>query len=76
MSTQLPLDALEIALWTRDRAGHDIKGVIHHSDAGAQYTSICYSTRHSDAGAVASIGIVGDSYDKRRSGVPDRFDGH
>ncbi len=63
MPTQLPLDALEMALWTRDRAGHDISGVIHHSDAGAQYTSIRYSARLSDAGAVASIGTVGDSYD-------------
>jgi putative transposase len=36
MPTQLPLDALEMALWTRHRAGHDINGVIHHSDAGVQ----------------------------------------
>jgi putative transposase len=36
MPTQLPLDALEMALWTRDRAGHAVNGVIHHSDAGAQ----------------------------------------
>jgi putative transposase len=63
MPTELPLDALEMALWTREGAGHDISGVIHHSDAGAQYTSIRYSTRLSAAGAVASIGSVGDSYD-------------
>jgi putative transposase len=63
MPTQLPLNALEMALWTRAGAGQPVTGVIHHSDAGAQYTSIRYSTRLSDAGAVASIGTVGDSYD-------------
>lgn len=32
MPTELPLDALEMALWTRERAGEDIGGVVHHSD--------------------------------------------
>jgi putative transposase len=63
MPTELPLDALEMALYTRTRSGEDIAGVIHHSDAGAQYTSIRYATRLADAGALASIGSVGDSYD-------------
>jgi putative transposase len=63
MPTQLPLDALEMALWTRARAGADVTGVVHHSDAGSQYTSIRYTSRLADAGAVASIGSVGDSYD-------------
>jgi putative transposase len=63
MPTELPLDALEMALWTRARAGQDVDGVIHHSDAGSQYTSIRYSNRLLDAGAVASIGTVADSYD-------------
>ena len=35
MPTELPLDALEMALWIRDRAGEDVTGVIQHSDAGA-----------------------------------------
>jgi transposase InsO family protein len=61
--TELPLDALEMALWTRDQAGQPVRGLVHHSDAGSQYTSIRYSTRLDDAGAVASIGTVGDSYD-------------
>lgn len=63
MPTELPLDALEMALWVRARAGHDVDGVVHHSDAGTQYTSIRYSTRLLDAGALASIGSVGDSFD-------------
>jgi putative transposase len=63
MPTELPLDALKMALWTRQPAGQDITGVVHHSDAGAQYTSIRYSERLADIGALASIGTVGDSYD-------------
>ena len=68
MPTELPLDALEMALWTRGRAGQTdpdgrLEGLIHHSDAGSQYTAIRYAERLSDAGALASIGSVGDSYD-------------
>ena len=36
MPTELPLDALEMALWVRGRAGQSIDGLIHHSDAGSQ----------------------------------------
>lgn len=42
MPTGLPLDALEMVLWVRERACQDVTGVVHHSDAGAQ------STRPSD----------------------------
>lgn len=68
MPTELPLDALEMALWTRAREGHTddngrIAGLVHHSDAGSQYTAIRYADRLAEAGALASIGSVGDSYD-------------
>ncbi len=68
MPTALPLDALEMALWTRGRAGHTdpdgrLAGLIHHSDAGSQYTAIRYAERLTDAGALASIGSIGDSFD-------------
>ena len=63
MPTELPLDALEMALWVRERAGEGIEGLVHHSDAGSQYTSIRYTARLTDIGALASIGSVGDSYD-------------
>ena len=45
MPTELPLDALEMALWTRGRDGQDPAGVVHHSDAGSQYTLIKYTLR-------------------------------
>lgn len=67
MATELPLDALEMALWTRTRAGQDVTGLVHHSDAGSQYTSIRYTNRLLDAGALASIGSVGDSYDNAQA---------
>ena len=63
MTTDLPLDALDMALWQRGRAGHDVRGLVHHSDAGSQYTAIRYADRLAQAGALPSIGSVGDSYD-------------
>jgi putative transposase len=63
MSTDLVLDALEMGIWQRQRAGHSIQGLVHHSDAGSQYTSIRYTERLAEAGAKPSIGSVGDSYD-------------
>jgi putative transposase len=59
MQTDLVLDALEQALWSRSGA----KGVIHHSDRGSQYLSIRYSERLAEAGVEPSVGSVGDSYD-------------
>ena len=63
MTTDLVLDALEMGIWQRRRTGHDLQGLVHHSDAGSQYTSIRYSERLAEAGAEPSIGSVGDSYD-------------
>ena len=38
MRTQLVLDAIEQAIWTRARAGvTDLTGLIHHTDAGSRY---------------------------------------
>ncbi len=59
MHTDLVLDALEQALWSR----HGTKGVVHHSDRGSQYLSIRYSERLEQDGVEPSVGSVGDSYD-------------
>jgi putative transposase len=63
MSTQLVLDALEQAIWTRQRARADLTSVVAHSDRGSQYTSIRYSERLEQAGIAGSVGSVGDSFD-------------
>jgi transposase InsO family protein len=63
MRTDLALDALDMGLWERSRAGQDITGLIHHSDMGVQYRAIRYTERLAEAEAVASIGTKGDSYD-------------
>jgi putative transposase len=63
MTTGLVLDALEMGIWQRRRTGHNLQGLVHHSDAGSQYTSIRYTERLAEAGARPSIGSVGDSYD-------------
>jgi putative transposase len=61
MSTDFVLDALEQALYAR-QPERDSK-LIHHSDRGAQYVSIRYSERLSEAGVEPSVGSKGDSYD-------------
>lgn len=64
MRTQLVLDAIEQAIWTRARTGvTDLTGLIHHTDAGSQYTSIAFTQRLLDAGVDASVGTVGDALD-------------
>ena len=63
LRTDLALDALEMGLWTRRREGRDTTGLIHHSDRGVQYVAIRYTQRLAEAGAVASVGTTGDSYD-------------
>jgi hypothetical protein len=35
MPTGLPLDALEMALWILVRGGEEVRGLVHHSDAGS-----------------------------------------
>jgi putative transposase len=64
MKTALVLDALEQALWTRRHGGRgDLAGLIHHTDAGSQYTSIAFTERLAAAGVSGSVGTVGDAYD-------------
>jgi putative transposase len=63
LRTDLALDALEMGLWARSRDGHPTSGLIHHSDKGVQYVAVRYTQRLAEAGAVASVGSTGDSYD-------------
>jgi putative transposase len=61
MRTDLVLDALRMAL-TRRHAGADLE-LVHHSDAGSQYTSYAFTQVLDDYTVLASIGSVGDAYD-------------
>jgi putative transposase len=60
MRTGMVLDALEMARWAR---GTRLDGLVAHSDAGSQFTSVRYGERLAELGAVPSIGSIGDSYD-------------
>jgi putative transposase len=61
MRTDLVADALRMAL-TRRQAGADLE-LVHHSDAGSQYTSFAFQQVLDDHQVLASIGSVGDAYD-------------
>jgi putative transposase len=60
MRTEMVLDALEMARWSR---GTRLEGLVCHSDAGSQFTSVRYGERLAELGALPSIGSVGDSFD-------------
>lgn len=61
MKTEMVLDALEMA--RRSRGGRRLVGLIAHSDAGSQFTSVRFTERLEEIGARPSIGTVADSYD-------------
>jgi len=60
LRTDLALDALDMAIWSR---GPNLDGLVHHSDRGVQYLAIRYTERLAVEGAVNSVGSKGDSYD-------------
>ena len=61
MRTEVVLEALEMA--RRSRGGRRLVGLITHSDAGSQFTSVRFTERLEEIGARPSIGTVADSYD-------------
>ncbi len=61
LRTELALDALEMAIWSR--RGQQLQGLVHHSDRGVQYVAVRYTERLAETGAVTSVGSKGDSYD-------------
>lgn len=58
LRTELVLAALDMAAAQRQPTD-----VIHHSDQGAQYTSVAFGNRCREAGVRPSMGSVGDAYD-------------
>ena len=64
-TTDLVTSALEQALFTRRRGDvtFTTSGLVHHSDAGSQYTSLAFTEALVEAGIAGSIGSVGDALD-------------
>ena len=58
LRTELVLNALNMALAQRRP-----EQVIHHSEQGAQYTSLAFGKRCREMGVVPSTGSVGDCFD-------------
>jgi putative transposase len=64
MTTEMALDAIEHAIWTRRQEGNcDFTDLVHHNDRGSQYTAVKFPERLAASGIAASIGTAGDSYD-------------
>jgi putative transposase len=64
MTTELVLAAIDQAIFTRKREGvNSLAGLIHHNDAGSQYTSVRFTERLLEEGIDPSIGVVGDAHD-------------
>jgi putative transposase len=64
MSTQLVLDAIDQAIWTRVReARSGLSDLVHHHDRGSQYGSVAFSEHLAAAGIKPSVGAVGSSFD-------------
>ncbi len=61
MRTDLVMGALDMAIDTRWNS--NIKGLIHHSDRGVQYTSYEYTDRLKDQGIQISMSRKGNPYD-------------
>jgi putative transposase len=68
-TTPLVTSVLDQAVFTRRRGDeqHGVQfiptGLIHHSDAGSQYTSLAFTEALREAGIAGSIGTVGDALD-------------
>ncbi len=61
MRTDMVLDALEMA--RRSRGAGPLVGLVAHSDAGSQFTSVRFTERLEEIGARPSVGTVADSFD-------------
>ncbi|NLD78635.1 MAG: IS3 family transposase, partial [Acidimicrobiales bacterium] len=61
MRTDMVLDALEMA--RRSRGSRRLVGLVTHSDAGSQFTSVRFTERLDEIGARPSIGTIADSFD-------------
>jgi putative transposase len=64
MRTDLVLDALEMAIWTRGRQGiTDLGGLVHPSDSEIPVHLTAFTQRLAEAGIAPSVGSAGDALD-------------
>lgn len=64
MTQKLVTDAINHAIDTRKRSGApSLESLVHHSDAGSQYTAVAFTERLAAEGILPSVGSVGDSFD-------------
>ena len=63
MTSQLVVDAVAQGIWTRQREGQDLTGLVAHHDHGSQYLSVAYAEHLDAAGIKPPTGAVGSSYD-------------
>ncbi len=63
MTSQLVVDAVGQSIWTRQREGRDLTGLITHHDHGSQYLSVAHTEHLDAAGIKPSTGAVGSSFD-------------
>jgi putative transposase len=59
LRTEIVVDALRMAVWRRKPA----PGLVHHSDQGAQYTSLSFGERLKEVGITPSMGRTGTALD-------------
>jgi len=59
-TAELAIGAVELGVWRRGLVGD---GLIHHSDRGAQFTSLAFGSKLQRLGIRASMGSVGDCFD-------------
>jgi len=55
LRSSLAIDALEMAVWTRHRAGADLDGLVHHSDRGVQGNTCLSATPNGSPPTTSSL---------------------
>jgi putative transposase len=73
MTTELVLDALEMGIWQRRRTGHDLHGLVHHSDAGSQPVHLDSLLRTARRGRRSTLGRIGRGLLRQRDGRIDHW---
>lgn len=64
ITQKLVTDAINHAIETRKRSGTiSLDFIVHHSDAGSQYTAVAFTEHLAAGGILPSVGSVGDSFD-------------